>query len=348
MIILKKGNLLDDEAEALVNTVNCVGVMGKGIALQFKQAYPEMFSDYEKACRRGEVRPGKMYVVETGMLLNPKYIINFPTKRHWKSRSRMEDIEIGLVDLVDVVKTLQIRSIALPPLGCGNGGLRWEEVRPKIEEAFAPLEDVIVHLYEPVGSPRPEQMKIRTNRPKMTRARALLLLLMNDYSLPGYRLSLLEVQKLAYFLQEVGEPLRLRFEKGMYGPYADSVNHVLLRMNGHFLTGVGDRSGRAEIRVWPHAFKEAEAFLNGDQEAKDHLERVRVIIRGFETPYGLELLSTVHWVVKENPNGKDDIDAIVDAIGRWNERKRRLFSRDHIVKAWEHLRRTNAWSKSGS
>lgn len=147
MIILKQGNLLEDEAEALVNTVNCVGVMGKGIALQFKQAYPEMFSEYEKACRRKEVQPGKMHVVSTKSLLNPKYIINFPTKRHWKNKSRMEDIELGLADLIKVVKELNIKSIALPPLGCGNGGLRWDEVRPKIEAAFKHLKEVEVHLY---------------------------------------------------------------------------------------------------------------------------------------------------------------------------------------------------------
>lgn len=125
MIILKQGNLLEDEAEALVNTVNCVGVMGKGIALQFKLAFPEVFSEYEKACRREEVQPGKMHVVSTKLLFNPKYVINFPTKRHWKNKSRMEDIEAGLVDLIKVVKELEIKSIAIPPLGCGNGGLNW-------------------------------------------------------------------------------------------------------------------------------------------------------------------------------------------------------------------------------
>ncbi|AEV20795.1 Appr-1-p processing domain protein [Geobacillus thermoleovorans CCB_US3_UF5] len=337
MIIQKKGNLLEDESEALVNTVNCVGVMGKGIALQFKQAYPEMFSEYEKACRRGEVQIGKMHVFSTGTLLPPKYIINFPTKRHWRHRSRLEDIEQGLADLVNVVKELNIHSIALPPLGCGNGGLRWEVVRPKIEAAFASLQDVTVHLYEPAGSPQPDRMNIRTSRPRMTRARALLLLLMNDYLLPGYHLSLLEVQKLAYFLQEVGEPLKLRFVKGEYGPYADNLNHVLLRINGHFLSGVGDRSGRAEIRVLPHAVQEAEEQLHEDVEAKNHLKRVRMIIRGFETPYGLELLATVHWVVKEHPHIKNDLDAVADAVGSWNERKRKLFPKRHIAKALTHL-----------
>lgn len=338
MIILKQGNLLEDEAEALVNTVNCVGVMGKGIALQFKQAYPEMFSEYEKACRRKEVQPGKMHVVSTKSLLNPKYIINFPTKRHWKNKSRMEDIELGLADLIKVVKELNIKSIALPPLGCGNGGLRWDEVRPKIEAAFEHLQDVEVHLYEPAGSPKPDQIKIRTEPPKMTRSRALFLMLMNDYSIPGYRLSLLEVQKLAYFLQAVGEPLKLRFEKSKYGPYADNLNHVLLRLDGHFIRGFGDRSRDAEIYLIPDAVQKAEQYLMDDSEAYKHLKRVRDIIQGFETPYGLELLSTVHWVVKENPDIKDDIQSIVEEIHNWNERKREIFKEKHITKAWQHLK----------
>lgn len=338
MIILKQGNLLTDEVEALVNTVNCVGVMGKGIALQFKQAYPEMFTEYQKACRKEEVQPGKMHVVETKSLFNPKFIINFPTKRHWKNRSRMEDIESGLVDLINVVKRLEIKSIAVPPLGCGNGGLKWSDVRPKIESAFEQIPNVEVHLYEPAGSPKPDKIKIGTNRPKLTRARALFLMLMNDYSIPGYKLSLLEIQKLAYFLQTVGEPLRLGFEKGKFGPYADNLNHVLERLDGHFIRGFGDRSRDAEIYLIKDAANQAEKFLRDDQEAFEHLEKVRDIIQGYETPYGLELLSTVNWVVNSKPEIKDDVRKIVEEVHNWNERKRKVFKEKHIEKAWEHLK----------
>lgn len=344
MIILKKGNLLEDEAEALVNAVNCVGVMGKGIALQFKQAFPEVFSDYEKACRKKEVQPGKMHVVGTKSLFNPKFIINFPTKRHWKNKSRMEDIEIGLLDLIKVVKDLGINSIAVPPLGCGNGGLKWSDVRPKIEAAFEQLPNVKVHLYEPAGSPKPDQIKIRTDRPKLTRSRALFLMLMNDYSIPGYKLSLLEIQKLAYFLQIIGEPLRLRFEKNKYGPYADNLNHVLQRLDGHFIRGFGDRSRDAEIYLLEDAAEQAEKFLKGDQEAFKHLEKVRDIIQGFETPYGLELLSTVHWVAKEKPEIQYDVQKIVEDVHSWNERKRKIFKESHIAKAWEHLQKISVLS----
>jgi len=127
-----KGNLLEDPSEAYVNTVNTVGVMGKGIAFQFKQAFPDVFKQYEKDCRKGLVKIGKMHVVEVQGLTTPKYVINFPTKEHWRHPSKIDYIEKGLINLVKVIKNLQIESIALPPLGYGNGGLNWHEVRPLI------------------------------------------------------------------------------------------------------------------------------------------------------------------------------------------------------------------------
>ncbi|NTU79934.1 MAG: macro domain-containing protein [Chloroflexales bacterium] len=156
------GNLLDADVEALVNTVNTVGVMGKGIALQFRQAYPANFSAYQAACKRGEVVPGQMFVVPTAQLINPRYIINFPTKRHWRGKSQMEDIESGLEGLIATVRDHQIGSLAVPPLGCGNGGLNWDEVRPKIEAAFAELPEVRVLLYAPEGAPAPESIRVAT------------------------------------------------------------------------------------------------------------------------------------------------------------------------------------------
>lgn len=341
MVILKKGNLLHDDAESLVNTVNCVGIMGKGIALQFKQAYPNMFLEYQKACRRGEVKLGKMHVVETNSFFNPKYIINFPTKGHWRSQSRMKDIESGLMDLIKVVKELNIKSIAVPPLGCGNGGLKWSEVRPKIERAFEELPDVNVHLYEPVGSPLPDQIKIRTHTPKLTRARALIIMLMHDYSIPGYKLSLLEIQKLAYFLQSVGEPLKLSFVKGKFGPYADNLNHVLERLDGHYIRGFGDRSRTAEIYLINDAVKKAKEFLKGDIKAFEYLQKVRKIIEGYETPYGLELLSTVHMVIQSNPEIKNNPERVMEEVHNWNERKRKIFKTNHIEIALKHLNKIN-------
>lgn len=149
MLEFKQGNLLEEDAEAIVNTVNCVGVMGKGIALQFKQAFPENFQQYKKACNAKEVQPGRMFTVPTGKLFNPKYIINFPTKRHWRDKSKIEDIQTGLKALVAEVQQLGITSIAIPALGCGNGGLDWVEVKPLIESAFVELPEVRAMIFEP-------------------------------------------------------------------------------------------------------------------------------------------------------------------------------------------------------
>lgn len=182
MIDISKGNILEADAEALVNTVNCDGFMGKGIALQFKRAYPDNFKAYEAACRAGTVVPGRMLIFDNSRLIHPRYVINFPTKRHWRNKSRMEDIESGLNALIADVRRLGLRSIAVPPLGCGLGGLDWREVRPMIEKAFAALPDVRVILFEPVGTPDAKAMPVGTVRPRMTPARALFIQLMDAYS----------------------------------------------------------------------------------------------------------------------------------------------------------------------
>lgn len=337
MIETTQGNLLEADAEALVNTVNCVGVMGKGIALQFKQAFPENFSLYARVCKEGRMLPGNVLVFETGGMVNPKYIINFPTKRHWKGKSKIEDIDAGLMDLVAQIKHYRIQSIAIPPLGAGLGGLNWADVKPRIEKAFAELQDVRVLMFEPKGAPPVERMPVRTKRPKMTPGRALLIRLLDLYGRQGYRHSLLEVQKLAYFLQAAGEPMRLQFTAHHLGPYADNLNHALQRMEGHFIRGYGDRSGNAEIRLMPGALEEAQAFLENNSEAEHHLERVKALIEGFETPYGMELLSTIHWVVTHEPDKASSLEHISERVASWNHRKKQLMKPKHIHKAYARI-----------
>ena len=162
MIEFKQGDILQANAEALVNTVNCVGVMGRGIALQFKDAFPDNFKAYAIACKRQELQPGKMFVFERRQLRNPKFIINFPTKRHWRGQSRLGDIEAGLQSLVMEIRERGIKSIAIPPLGSGLGGLDWGQVRPRIEKALAPLEDVSVIIFEPLQEAR-DVRKVASN-----------------------------------------------------------------------------------------------------------------------------------------------------------------------------------------
>ena len=338
MIEYKSGNLLEADVEALVNTVNTVGVMGKGIALQFKQAFPANFSAYEKAAKRAEIEPGRMFVYEMGSFTNPRYIINFPTKRHWRGKAHLEDIEAGLQDLVRVINTKGIRSIAIPPLGCGNGGLDWEEVRPLILTALEKTPQVQAWVYPPAGSPEPDKMPVATPRPHLTLGRAALIELIEQYALPGYRLTQLEIQKLAYFLQMAGEPLKLNYVKQQYGPYAENLHFVLQRLNGHYLNGYGARSGQASLQLLPGAREEAELFLKDYPETQKRLEQIEELIQGFETPYGMELLATVHWLSREDPAVKEDPSAAVRGFEAWNERKREHFRPEHIEVAWKRLR----------
>ena len=279
MIEFTKVDLLKADTDALVNTVNCVGVMGKGIALQFKE---------------------------------------------------------GLVDLKEKIKTLKIKSIAIPPLGAGLGGLNWPEVKDLIVNQLSDLDGVKIAIYEPAGSPAPGSIQIRTQKPKMTNGRAILLNLLQYYKEPGYKLTLLEIQKLMYFVQEAGESLRLKYTKEKYGPYASNLEHVLQKIEGHFIRGCGDRTGDSSIRLLKEGLEISKEFLKDKPGALDRLKKVAKLIRGFETPYGLELLSTVHWTIKhENKKEKSEI---IDAIREWNKRKRNLFLPHHIQKTLKHLK----------
>ena len=265
MIQYKIGDIFKDNSEAIVNTVNCVGAMGRGIALQFKKACPENFKVYASACKHKQVNPGKMFVFKTGEMLNPKFIINFPTKRHWRGKSRIEDIESGLKDLFLVIKENDIKSIAIPPLGSGLGGLNWFEVKNLIKNALAPLEDVDIIVFEPKGAPGAKEMVRNKEIPKMTPGRAALVGLMSRYlkGLLDPFVTLLEIQKLMYFLQESGEPLRLKYEQAIYGPYAKNLSHVLNAVEGHLISGYADGGDdpNKPLELVPGAYEESNLQL---------------------------------------------------------------------------------------
>lgn len=338
MIEFTSGDILKCEADALVNTVNCVGVMGRGIALQFKNAFPENFKAYEAACKREAVQPGRMFVFETGQLTPPRFIINFPTKRHWRGKSRIEDIEAGLIDLVRVIREKDIRSIAIPPLGSGLGGLDWNEVRPRIERALAPLQDVQVIVFEPSGAPATDKMAHVREVSRMTAGRAALVELIHRYlgGLLDPFVTLLEVHKLMYFMQEAGEPLRLKYVKAPYGPYAENLRHVLRAVEGHLIAGYADGGDVPDkpLRLVPGAIQEASAFLNQHADSRERFERVSRLVEGFESPYGLELLSTVHWVMRHE--GVSQLDDVASRIHAWSPRKRQ-FTRRQIAIAADRL-----------
>lgn len=337
-IISVQGDLLQQsDVDVIINTVNCVGVMGKGIALQFKKKWPANFKAYAAACKAGEVQPGKMFIYDAGALATPKYVINFPTKDHWRGKSRIEFIRDGLADLIKQIQVLRIRSIAMPPLGCGNGGLDWQDVKPLIESAFASLPEVEVRLFEPSGTPSPKDMVINTLRPRMTPGRAAILKVIDTYRELNYGLSKIEVQKLAYFLQEAGEDLKLKFVKHHYGPYADQLRHALDRMDGHFIHGLGDGVVESEIEPIASALTEADEFVKQHSEFAllQYVNRVAELIDGFQSPYGMELLATVHWVAVHEQ--ADTPDKAIEAVKNWNSRKRNLMKPEHIQVAWTHL-----------
>ncbi len=334
MIEFKTGDILAENAEALVNTVNCVGVMGRGIALRFKRAWPENFKAYAAACRRHEVRPGRMLVFDTGQLTPPRYIINFPTKRHWRGKSRLEDIEAGLEALVDEIRARRISSVAIPPLGAGLGGLDWNQVRPRIERAMSSLGETRIVVFEPrkesVSDTLPRGRKV----PAMSAGRAALIGLMDRYlgGLLDPFISLLEVHKLMYFMQEAGEPLRLRVAKASYGPYAENLRHVLAAIEGYYVTGYGAGGDTPDknLELVPGAIEDARAFLDSKPETRARFERVAELVEGFESPFGLELLATVHWVMT-----REAVESEQDTIARtygWSDRKRQ-FSPQQILLA---------------
>jgi O-acetyl-ADP-ribose deacetylase (regulator of RNase III) len=339
MIEFTAGDIIAEDAEALVNTVNCVGVMGRGIALQFKNAFPENFKAYVAACHRNEVQPGRMFVFATRQLTNPKYIINFPTKRHWRGKSRLSDVEAGLAALVAEIKSRDIRSVAIPPLGSGLGGLDWTEVKPRIEAAVSALPDVRVVIFEPKGAPDPKVMSRSREVPAMTAGRAALVGLMHRYlgGLLDPFVSLLEVHKLMYFMQEAGEPLRLTYQKALYGPYAENLRHVLTAIEGYLVSGYGDGGDAPDkpLGLVPGAVEDATAFLEDHTEPRARFDRVAALVDGFESPFGLELLATVHWVSAKG--SAKTVDEVIKQVYAWSERKKQ-FSQRQIGLAFEILK----------
>lgn len=346
MISEADGNLLTADVDALVNTVNTVGIMGKGIALQFKRAFPTMFKAYARAAKAGELRLGEMYVWPTQQLDGPRFVINFPTKGHWKTSSRLADIERGLDDLVRVVRDHDIASIAVPPLGCGNGGLDWAVVEPLIHRKLEVLSDVDVRLYPPVGAPRASSMVNAETAPRMTPGRAALIQLLVSYRrFATEDPTLIEVQKLMYFLQAAGEKLKLNYAENIYGPYADNLRYVLRTVEGHYLSGYGDGATPVQlaepISVLPGAEEAARPVIAEHPETAQHINRVLDLVGGFESAYALELLATVHWVMD---HGASDGD-VVDRVRAWSPRKQRMFTVEHIEVAASALR-DRKWSSA--
>lgn len=339
---IKKGNLIESDAEALVNTVNTVGVMGKGVALQFKKAFPENFKKYEQAVKNNEVQIGKIFVSETGKFTNPKYIINFPTKKHWRYPSKIEWVKEGLKDLRNFLVHNKIRSIAIPPLGCGNGKLKWSDVKPLIINFLGDISNLEILLFEPseFAYEQPSK-KTRSKKPKLTAVRAMVIALLNRYTVLGYELTLLEAQKLVYFLQRFGENLQLKFEKGKYGPYTHKLTHVLNDMDGHYLSGMKEKTAQPfdKIVINKKEIEKINKYIeaNCNDEQKERLESVYNLIEGFESPLGMELLATVDFVINSELENDFGSKHLKDKIYNWNDRKKKLLKDEYIDLAHSRL-----------
>lgn len=351
MMKFLQGNLLDAPTEVLVNTVNTVGVMGKGIALMFKEAFPDNFRAYEEAVKRKEVQIGHMFVTENRTLEGPKWLINFPTKKHWRQASKLEWIVDGLKDLRRVIREKRIQSVALPPLGCGNGGLEWNDVRAEISRSFEELPNVDVWIFEPTA--KYQNVAKRTGVMKLTPARVLIADMIRRYWVLGIECTYLEVQKLGWFLERsiqelnLRDPLDLRFVADKYGPYSDRLRHLLNGLDGSYLhcdKRLSDAGPSDTIWFDDERRRFIDVYLRQENASslRAILDRTAERIDGFESPLGMELLSTVDWLI-EREHCARTIGSIREGLARWPagqaaaERKLKLFGDRLIQVALDRL-----------
>ena len=350
MITYTQGNLLDAPVEALVNTVNTVGVMGKGIALMFKERFPQNMQAYALACKQQQVVTGKMFITETADLMEPRWIVNFPTKQHWRARSRMEWIEDGLQDLRRFLIEEKVQSIAIPALGAGNGGLSWQEVKIRIESALSDLQGINILIYEPTD--QYQNVVKSTGVKTLTPARAMIAELVRRYWVLGMECSLLEIQKLAWFLQRAidqhqqEDVLKLHFDAHYYGPYAPNLSHLLNAMDGTYLKSDKRIPDSQPLDViWFNDWEKEHVALWLNREAQTWLpalEQVSQLIDGFESPFGLELLASVDWLLTRG-NCQPTLTSIKTGLHqwpagkRWAERKLKLFDDNSLQFAIDRL-----------
>ncbi|MFK7947876.1 MAG: macro domain-containing protein [Saprospiraceae bacterium] len=338
MIQYITGNIFESEAEALVNTVNTVGVMGKGLALQFKKAYPSNYKAYHKACKNKEIEIGKLFIYKDSNLISgEKTIINFPTKKNWRKPSEYIYIEDGLKDLVTIIEENNIKSIAIPPLGAGNGGLNWEKVKQIIEENLKSL-NVDVFIYEPNFQIRE---KLKKERVKLTNARALLLYLLFDLIRNGEYVSEFSSEKICYFLQKFGAEkyFKLEFTPNFYGPYSGKVRYVLNALNGSYLMGYSDMNKKPfdPLTLISDSYDNISIYIEEKKELLEIATQTKKFLNGFYSDFSLELLSTIDFIIEDKKTF--DKSLITKELASWNKRKRSMFSDERYIDiALNHLK----------
>lgn len=337
MIRYTQGNLLESEAQALVNTVNTEGVMGKGLALQFKTAFPQNYKIYRNACKAGRFTVGQMLITkEQDIFGNSKIIINFPTKTTWRKPSEYTYIHQGLVALRNEIITRNIQSIAIPPLGSRNGGLDWGRVRQMIETHLSDLDCDIV-LYQPS-----EQIldRLEAEKVKLTPARAMLLDVLCDLIDNGEFASEFASEKIVYFLQRFNAEhiFRLQYSKAPYGPYSGKVRYVLRYLNGSYVMGLCELQQKPfdQLVILPGTAQIVKDYLSTDEnrEYKEIADKVKDFLSSYYSNFSLELLSTMDYLLCHDPlladwhtKSQDEIvKVIMNDIASWSGRKERMFS----------------------
>jgi len=330
MIIYKKGNILESEAEALVNTVNTQGVMGKGIALQFKNAFPNNYKIYKEACKKGVFDIGDLLIVEdNGLISGKKLIINFPTKILWRNPSEYIYIEKGLNKLIQEIEEKNIKSIAIPPLGSGNGGLNWDVVKKMIEDKMNHL-PIDIFIYEPNSKIKE---KLKEERVQLTDARAMLLFMLYKLVANGEFVSEFSSEKICYFLQRFGakEHFKLEYKPNFYGPYSGKVKYVINYLNGSYIMGYSamDKKPFETLDLVFDGFEKVESYILSKPELVQIVNKTESFLDGFYSEFALELLSTVDYISLNKDTF--DLEIIKSELESWSERKRTLFSNDRFL-----------------
>lgn len=327
------GNLLESNATALVNTVNTVGVMGKGIALQFKKQFPNNAKVYKKACKEKTFEIGDILVVrEKGILNGEQLIINFPTKKHWRNPSEYTYIEVGLKRLIGIIEEYSIESIAIPALGSGNGGLDWQKVKQLLIRYLSNL-DCEIYIYEPNAIIK-EQLK--KERVKLTPARAMLLSVLYDLVRNGIMVSEFAAEKICYFLQRFGAKkiLNLEYKEYIYGPYSGKVRHVLYYLNGSYIKGYSrkDKKPFESLSLLMSTEIDVNNYLSqkGLEEEMVIVEKTKAFLNGYYDSFALELLSTLDYIIQKER--VSDITSIKQHLNNWSPRKSREFGEERFLK----------------
>ncbi|EOD9426170.1 TPA: macro domain-containing protein [Vibrio harveyi] len=305
MISYEKGDLFNDSAEALVNAVNTVGVMGKGLAYQFKERYPENFDKYRAACKKDELSVGTVFPVELNRNEGPRYILNFPTKAHWRGKSKIEYITEGVADLVRLVKELGISSVAVPALGSGLGGLPWSQVHKVLCAAFDQAPEVQWNIYAPNDAPAE-----RTPM-KLTVGRSILLLALDMYlkSSRKEKLSELEAHGLVYLLNIRGALAAIPYDTFRNIPFSSVLHDSLKKMDGHclYLSGINKGPEATYISLDKNYLIEAKELINKERVSLASLREVKELISGYQSNEGMSIISTVLWAVEQPSAQNDDI-----------------------------------------